>query len=214
MKLYLDTANLDDIQGAAETGLLDGVTTNPTLIARERRDFEPHIKAIDAIVQGPVCVECVGASAAEMVTEAKRLIQLGRRIIIKIPMGAEGLKTVKILKPLGIPTIVTLCFSPLQVLLAAMAGASFAAVFVGRLDDIGLDGMQVITDAKNMLKNYGLATGIIVASVRSPLHVARSAAVGVDVVTMPYNVFNRLAKHHLTDSGLAQFMKDWAGYRQ
>jgi len=214
MKLYLDTADLDDIQGAAETGLLDGVTTNPTLIAREKRDFEPHIKAIAAIVQGPVCVECTGASAAEMAEEAKHLIQLGRRIIIKIPMGAEGLKAVKILKSLGIPTIVTLCFSPLQVLLSALAGASFAAVFVGRLDDMGMDGMQVIADAKNMLENYGLTTGIIVASVRSPLHVARSAAIGVDIVTMPCNVFNRLAKHPLTDSGLAQFMKDWAGYKK
>lgn len=210
MEFFLDTANIDEIRSANKQGLLDGVTTNPTLLSREGGDWREQAKAICTEVKGPVSLEVVGETAAEMVAEAEDLMKFGQHVVIKIPMTSEGLIATKILAQKGIKTNVTLIFSPLQALLAAKAGATYVSPFVGRLDDIVVEGMELVSQIRTIFDNYGYETKIIVASIRSPLHVLDSALEGADVATIPYKVISSLVKHPLTDKGLAAFNADWA----
>jgi transaldolase len=212
MKLFLDTANLDEIRNAHASGLLDGVTTNPTLIARENRPFEEQVREIASIVEGPVCLEVIGSAAEDMVGEAERLAGLIPAAMVKIPAGQEGFKAVRTLRERAIPTVVTLCFSPLQALLAAKAGATYVAPFVGRIDDTGVDGMDVLEQMRSILIRYGFPTMVLAASIRSPMHVLRAALLGIDAVTMPHGVFAAMARHPLTDAGLQKFADDWKRY--
>jgi len=209
MKFFIDTANLDQIKKGLEMGMVDGVTTNPSLIAKEDKPFEEILKDILAVVDGPVSAEVVSLEADGMVEEAKVLAAMGDNIVIKIPMIMEGVKAVKQLTALGIKTNVTLVFSAAQALLAAKAGATYVSPFVGRLDDIGVPGMDLIDEILTIFRNYGLQTEIIVASVRSPQHVMESAAIGADIATIPLKVIEQLAKHPLTDIGIEQFLADW-----
>ncbi len=209
MKFFIDTANIDEIKKGVEMGMVDGVTTNPSLIAKEDKPFEEIIKEICSIVDGPVSAEVVSLDADGMVAEAKELVKIADNIVIKIPMIVEGLKAVKQLTSLGIKTNVTLVFSSTQALLAAKAGATFVSPFVGRLDDISQNGMELIEDIMNIYRNYGYTSEVIVASVRNPLHVRDSLLVGADVATIPLKVIEQLAKHPLTDNGMEQFLADW-----
>ncbi len=209
MKFFIDTANLEEIRKASEMGMVDGVTTNPSLIAKEKCSFEERIKDICSLVDGPVSAEVVSVDAQGMISEAKELARLADNIVIKIPMTTEGLKATKSLGSLGIKTNVTLVFSPLQALLAAKAGATFVSPFVGRLDDISTDGMELISDIVQIYDNYNFSTEIIVASVRHPMHVLESARLGADIATIPYKVIAQLAQHPLTDIGLEKFLSDW-----
>ncbi len=209
MKFFIDTANLDEIRKASEMGMVDGVTTNPSLIAKEGCDFEERIKEICQLVAGPVSAEVVSTDSEGMIREAEHLASLADNIVIKIPMTTEGLKATKSLGEKGIKTNVTLVFSPLQALLAAKAGATFVSPFVGRLDDISTDGMELIADIVQIYDNYGFDTEIIVASIRHPMHVLESAKMGADIATIPYKVIAQLAKHPLTDIGLEKFLSDW-----
>ncbi len=209
MKFFIDTANLDEIRKAAEMGMVDGVTTNPSLIAKEGCGFEERIREICALVKGPVSAEVVSTESKGMIEEAKRLADLAENVVIKIPMTTEGLKATKSLSALGIKTNVTLVFSPLQALLATKAGATFVSPFVGRLDDISTDGMELISDIVQIYDNYNFSTEIIVASIRHPMHVLESARLGADIATIPYKVIAQLAKHPLTDIGLEKFLSDW-----
>lgn len=209
MKLFIDTANINEIREANALGIIDGVTTNPTLIAKEGRDFVAVVKEICAIVDGPISAEVVSLKADEMVSEARPLAAIHKNIIIKIPIIPEGLKATKILSKEGIKTNLTLCFSAAQALLAAKAGATYVSPFVGRLDDISSTGMELIRDIRTIFINYGLKTQIIVASVRHPLHVLESAKMGADIATVPYGVLMTLVKHPLTDIGIERFLKDW-----
>lgn len=209
MKFFIDTANLDEIKKASEMGMVDGVTTNPSLIAKEGCGFEERITDICALVEGPVSAEVVSNDSTGMIEEAKRLADLAENVVIKIPMTTEGLKATKSLSALGIKTNVTLVFSPLQALLAAKAGATFVSPFVGRLDDISTDGMELISDIVQIYDNYNFSTEIIVASIRHPMHVLESARLGADIATIPYKVIAQLAKHPLTDIGLEKFLSDW-----
>ncbi len=209
MKFFIDTANLEEIRKGSDMGMVDGVTTNPSLIAKEGCDFEERIKEICSIVEGPVSAEVVSTDAQGMVNEAKALSKLAENIVVKIPMTTEGLKATKALRDLGIKTNVTLVFSPLQALLAAKAGATFVSPFVGRLDDISTDGMELISDIVQIYDNYNFSTEIIVASVRNPMHVLVSAKLGADIATIPFKVIAQLAKHPLTDIGLEKFLSDW-----
>lgn len=209
MKFFIDTANLDQIKKGVEMGMVDGVTTNPSLIAREDKPFEEILKDILAVVDGPVSAEVVSLEADGMVEEAKVLAAMSDNIVIKIPMIMEGIKAVKQLTALGINTNVTLVFSAAQALLAAKAGATYVSPFVGRLDDIGTPGMELIAEIMNIFHNYGIDTEVIVASVRSPQHVMESAALGADIATIPLKVIEQLAKHPLTDIGIEQFLADW-----
>ena len=209
MKFFIDTANLDEIKRAADMGMVDGVTTNPSLIAKENCKFEERIKEICKIVSGPVSAEVVSVDSEGMVSEAKQLATLAENIVIKIPMTTEGLKATNKLAGLGILTNVTLVFSTLQALLAAKAGATFVSPFVGRLDDISQDGMDLIADIVQIYDNYGFDTEIIVASIRHPIHVLESARMGADIATIPFKVISQLAHHPLTDKGLENFLKDW-----
>lgn len=209
MQFFLDTANIDEIQKAKAMGLIDGVTTNPSLLAREGGDWKTQMKAVCAEVDGPVSLEVVGLTAEEMIKEAKELIKFGPNVVVKIPMLVEGLKAVKELSSQGIDTNVTLVFSPLQALLAAKAGATYVSPFVGRLDDVAEEGMDLIQDIVEIYENYGFATQVLVASIRHPGHVRDSALIGADVVTIPYSVLAKLAQHPLTDKGLEGFLKDW-----
>jgi len=209
MKFFIDTANLDEIKQGVEMGMVDGVTTNPSLIAREDKPFEEIIAEICKVVDGPVSAEVVSLETQGMLTEAKELAKIADNIVIKIPMIVEGLKAVKALSAEGIKTNVTLVFSAAQALLAAKAGASFVSPFVGRLDDIGAPGLDLISDIVTIYDNYGYQSEIIVASVRSPQHVTDSALVGADIATIPLKVINQLAKHPLTDVGIEQFLADW-----
>jgi len=209
MKLFIDTANINEIREAAALGIIDGVTTNPTLIAREGRDFIDVVKEICGIVDGPVSAEVIGLRSDEMVREARPLSKMHKNIIIKIPITEEGLKATKILSKEGIRTNLTLCFSAGQALLAAKAGATYVSPFVGRLDDISQDGMALIREIKTIYSNYNIKTEIIVASVRHPLHVLEAAKIGADIATVPYKVLMMLAKHPLTDIGIEKFLKDW-----
>ncbi len=209
MKFFIDTANLEEIKKGLDMGMVDGVTTNPSLIAKEGCDFEERIREICAIVEGPVSAEVVSMDAQGMIDEAKALSKLADNIVVKIPMTTEGLKATKALGDMGIKTNVTLVFSPLQALLAAKAGATFVSPFVGRLDDISTDGMELISDIVQIYDNYNFSTEIIVASVRNPMHVLVSAKLGADIATIPFKVIAQLAKHPLTDIGLEKFLSDW-----
>jgi transaldolase len=209
MKLFIDTANLDEIKKANEWGLLDGVTTNPTLIAKEKRNFRDLLTDICSIVKGPVSAEVVSMDFEGMVKEARELKKIANNIVIKIPLVEEGLKAVKILEAEGINTNVTLCFSPLQALLAAKAGASYVSPFVGRLDDISHLGMELIEKILSIFDNYGFETQVIVASIRNPLHVLDAAMMGAHVATIPFNVLRQLIRHPLTDIGIERFLADW-----
>ncbi len=209
MKFFIDTANVEEIRKANELGVIDGVTTNPSLMAKEGQDPVKVLKAICSIVKGPVSAEVVGLSADVMIKEAKALAGIHKNIVVKIPMIEEGLKAVKKLSALGIKTNVTLVFSSTQALLAAKAGASFVSPFVGRLDDISHDGMALVGDIIDIYENYMFATEIIVASIRNPLHVVDAARMGAHIATIPYSVITQLIKHPLTDIGLAKFLKDW-----
>ncbi|MCX5656976.1 MAG: fructose-6-phosphate aldolase [Candidatus Omnitrophica bacterium] len=209
MKIFIDSANINEIREAASWGVIDGVTTNPTLVAREGRDFIELIKEICKIVDGPISAEAVAGKSDAIIEEAIMLSKIHKNIVVKIPLMKEGLKAVKILASEGIRTNVTLCFSPTQALLAAKAGASFISPFVGRLDDIAQKGMDLIRDIRTIYDNYKFNTEIIVASVRSPVHVADAALMGADIATVPFNVLESLIKHPLTDIGIQRFLDDW-----
>ena len=210
MKFFIDTANIDEIKEAHSMGMVDGVTTNPSLIAKEGRDFEEIIKEICEIVNGPISAEVISIDAEGMVKEARELSKIHENIVIKIPLLVDGLKATRILAEEGIKTNVTLVFSPLQALMAAKAGATFISPFIGRLDDIGEDGMQLIRDIRTIYDNYdALETQILSASIRSDEHVKQVAIAGSDVATVPPEVLKGLSKHPLTDKGLAAFLADW-----
>ena len=209
MKLFIDTANVDYIREANDLGVICGVTTNPSLVAKEGRDFKEVVKEINSIVDGPISAEVISLEHDGMVSEALELAKIHKNIVIKIPMCAEGLKAVKILAEKGIKTNVTLIFSAAQALLAARAGASFVSPFLGRLDDIGSDGMILIHDIADIFSIHGIETEIIAASIRNPIHVIEAAKAGCDIATVPYNVIMLMINHPLTTSGIEKFLKDW-----
>lgn len=209
MKFFIDTANLEEIKKANEFGLLDGVTTNPTLVAKEGRSFEDLIKEICEIVNGPVSAEVISVQAEEMVKEARRLAKFADNIVVKIPMITEGIKATRILSKENISTNVTLVFSPLQALIAAKAGATFVSPFIGRLDDISSIGMGIVEDIVSIYENYGFETEVIVASIRNPVHVLDAALIGAHVATIPFKVLIQLTEHPLTKIGLDRFLEDW-----
>ena len=209
MKFFIDTANIEEIKEANDMGMVDGVTTNPSLIAKEGRDLETVLKEICAIVDGPVNGEVISVEAEGMVKEGRELAKIHENMVVKIPMTVDGLKAVRVLSQEGIKTNVTLIFSPLQALMAAKAGASYVSPFVGRLDDISAEGMLLVEQIITMYANYAYDTEIIVASVRNPLHVLDSALMGADIATLPFNVLSKLAAHPLTDKGLKAFLDDW-----
>jgi len=209
MKFFIDTANVAEIKEAAELGVLDGVTTNPSLVAKEGRDFRELIGEICSIVNGPVSAEVIATDTAGMLAEARELAALHPNVVVKIPLIKDGLKAVKQLSSEGIRTNVTLCFSAPQAILAAKAGASFISPFVGRLDDIGESGMGLVEQIVTIYRNYGFTTEILVASVRHPLHVVDAAMMGADIVTMPFKVIEQLVHHPLTVAGLDRFLADW-----
>ncbi len=209
MKFFIDTADVKEIREAHALGLVDGVTTNPSLIAKSGRKFKDVIKEIVSIVDGPISAEVISLDAPGMIKEAKELVKIHKNIVIKLPMTPEGLKACKTLTDKGIKTNVTLIFTPMQALLAAKAGASYVSPFVGRLDDISQDGMGIIEEIRTIFDNYGYMAEIIVASVRNPIHVLDSALIGADIATIPYSVMIQLAKHPLTDAGIEKFLKDW-----
>ncbi len=209
MKFFIDTADVKEIREAHALGLVDGVTTNPSLIAKSGRKFKDVIKEIVSIVDGPISAEVISLDAPGMIKEAKELVKIHKNIVIKLPMTPEGLKACKALTDKGIKTNVTLIFTPMQALLAAKAGASYVSPFVGRLDDISQDGMGIIEEIRTIFDNYGYMAEIIVASVRNPIHVLNSALIGADIATIPYSVMIQLAKHPLTDAGIDKFLKDW-----
>jgi len=209
MQFFLDTGNVDEIKQALEWGILDGVTTNPTLIAKTGRPFMEVVKEILQLVDGPVSLETVSRNAKGMVEEGRKLAELGDNVVVKIPMTPEGIIAVQELESEGILTNVTLVFSPTQALIAAKAGATFVSPFVGRLDDISSEGMKLIRDIKTIFDNYDFDTQIIVASVRHPMHVLEAALIGADICTMPFEVMKKLFQHPLTDKGIELFLKDW-----
>ena len=211
MKLFIDTANTDEIREANELGVICGVTTNPSLIAKEGRDFKTVIDEITTIVDGPISAEVISLDADGMVEEAIPLAKMNKNIVIKIPMTAEGLKAVKRLTAMGIHTNVTLIFSAAQALLAARAGATYVSPFVGRLDDIGQNGLDLIEEIVDIFKVNNIETQVIVASVRNPIHVSQAALMGADIATVPYKVIAQMTKHPLTDKGIENFLKDWEG---
>jgi transaldolase len=210
MQFFIDTADVKEIAAASELGLVDGVTTNPSLVAKSGRDFHEVLKEIIAMVDGPISAEVVATDAAGMISEGEELAKLSpEKIVIKLPITEEGLKATKVLSQKGLKTNLTLIFSPLQALLAAKAGATYVSPFVGRLDDIGHDGMEIVDQIRTIFDNYGYATEIIVASVRSPQHVLQAGLMGADICTIPYSVMLQLTKHPLTDIGLEKFLADW-----
>ena len=209
MKFFIDTANVDEIKKAAELGVLDGVTTNPSLISKEKGNFRDILAKICEIVDGPISAEVTAVEADAMVKEALELAKIHKNIAIKVPCIRDGFIATKKLSDQGIMVNMTLCFSPLQGLLAAKAGAAFISPFVGRLDDVSHVGMDLIEQIVQIYDNYAFPTEVLVASVRNPLHVVESALMGADVVTMPYNVIEQMAKHPLTDIGLQKFLADW-----
>lgn len=209
MKIFIDSANINDIKEAMAMGVVDGVTTNPSLVAKEKRPAAELLREICAAVPGPVSAEVIALDAPGMVAEAAVLSQIAPNIVIKIPLTKEGLKAVKILSAKSIKTNVTLCFSPSQALLAAKAGATYISPFIGRLDDISQVGMDLIADIRQIYDNYKFKTEIIVASVRNPVHVVDAAKIGADIATIPFAVIDQLVKHPLTDIGLARFLEDY-----
>jgi transaldolase len=209
MKFFLDTANVKEIQEAASLGLLDGVTTNPSLVAKEGRSFKEMLVEICNIVDGPISAEVVSLEAEAMVKEGKGLAKIHKNIVVKVPLIAEGLKATKRLAAEGIKVNVTLCFSPTQALLAAKAGAWCVSPFIGRLDDISSNGMELIRQILTIYRNYDFKTQVLVASVRHPQHVVEAALAGGHICTMPFSIFQQMVKHPLTDSGLKKFLADW-----
>ncbi len=209
MKIFIDTADINEIREANAIGIVDGVTTNPSLVARTGKDFKTVVAEIVAEVDGPISVEALSLKADEMIEEGRDLAKIHENVVVKIPMTVDGLKAVKALSSEDIKTNVTLCFSATQALLAAKAGATYISPFVGRLDDISHDGMELISQILEIYNAYGYGTEVIVASIRNPLHVLESARMGADVATIPFNVINQLAKHPLTDIGIERFLKDW-----
>jgi transaldolase len=209
MKFFIDTANIEEIKKAVALGMVDGVTTNPSLIAKENRPFEDLLLEICDLVDGPVNGEVISLDAEGMVEEGRKLAAYHANIVVKIPMTTEGLKAVKILSSENIKTNVTLIFSSTQALMAAKAGASYVSPFVGRLDDISQVGMDLVSDIMNIYGNYGYETEVIVASIRNPVHVVEAALIGADISTIPFKVIDQLAKHPLTDIGMEKFLADW-----
>jgi transaldolase len=209
MKFFLDTANIEEIRDAASTGILDGVTTNPTLVSKEGNNFEDQLLKICSIVNGPVSAETVSRDAAGMVDEGRHLAKLHPNIVVKCPMTKEGLRATKMLTEDRIRVNVTLVFSATQAIMAAKAGAYFVSPFVGRLDDIAESGMELIQTIVTIFNNYEFKTEVLVASVRNPIHVVQAGLMGADICTMPHKVFDQLLKHPLTDKGIEQFLKDW-----
>ncbi|HON86084.1 MAG TPA: fructose-6-phosphate aldolase [Syntrophorhabdaceae bacterium] len=214
MKFFIDTANIDEIKKGIDMGLVDGVTTNPTLLSKEKKDPNQVIKEIMSIVSGPVSLEVISKDREGMCKEARQLAGLGENAVIKIPMTEEGIKAVRILSQEGIKTNVTLVFQPIQALIAAKAGATYVSPFIGRLDDISSRGMGIIEDITTIFNNYGFETEIIVASIRNPLHVLDAALLGADIATIPFNVLKQLISHPLTDIGLERFLKDWGSIQR
>ncbi len=209
MKFFLDTANLDEIKEISSWGIVDGVTTNPSLCSKENLKFEDLIQEICRVVAGPVSVECVSMKAQEIVEEAERLARLAPNVVIKIPISVEGLKATKILSGQGIKVNMTLIFSANQALLAAKAGAKFVSPFIGRLDDISQEGMELVEEIVVLFENYRIDTEVIVASIRHPRHVIEAALLGADIATVPFSVMEKMVKHPLTDLGMEKFLKDW-----
>lgn len=213
MKIFLDTANLEEIRRAKELGVLDGVTTNPTLLSRERRPWRELVEEICRTVEGPVSLEAVSREATAIVEEARQLAAIHPNVVVKVPLDREGLRAMRRLAEEGIRVNATLVFSPLQGLLAAKAGASYISPFVGRLDDVSHDGMQLVEQLLSLLDNYGFEAEVIVASVRHPLHVLRAALLGADIVTVPWRVLEQMLQHPLTDVGIERFLQDWQRVR-
>ena len=211
MRFFIDTANVEEIKAANELGVVCGVTTNPSLIAKEGRDFVEVVKEITSIVDGPISAEVISLEAKGMIEEADKLSKIHENIVIKLPMTAEGLKATKVLSSKGIKTNVTLIFSASQALLAARAGATYVSPFVGRLDDIGQDGLGLIEEIVDIFNVNCIETQVIVASVRNPIHVNQAARLGADIATVPYKVIEQMIKHPLTDKGIENFIKDWEG---
>lgn len=209
MEFFIDTAITDEIKQASELGLVDGVTTNPSLIAKSGRDFKEVITESTGIVDGPISAEVIALDAEGMVSEGRELAKIHPNIVIKVPMTEEGLKATRIFSAEGIKTNVTLIFSPLQALLAAKAGATYVSPFVGRLDDISQEGMDGVDQIRTIFDNFGYTTKIIVASIRTPMHVLNAALIGADICTIPFSVIKQLAKHPLTDIGIEKFLADW-----
>jgi len=209
MELYIDTANIDEIREAAELGVLDGVTTNPSLIAREGVDFRDRMVEICEVVTGPVSAEVVALEHDPMISEAEELLTIASNIVIKLPCTVEGLKACKTLSDRGVKVNMTLCFQPLQAMMVAKAGAFLVSPFLGRIDDISGDGMELIQQIRTIYDNYGYTTKILSASIRNPLHLVQCALVGSDVATVPFKVISQMMKHPLTDSGLKAFLADW-----
>ncbi|MCU0845997.1 MAG: fructose-6-phosphate aldolase [Spirochaetes bacterium] len=209
MKFFIDTADINEIRKAREVGILDGVTTNPSLVSKIKRPYIEVLTEIAREVEGPVSAEVIATDSAGIIQEARELAKIGGNVVIKVPLIAEGLKAVKTLSGEGIKTNVTLCFNSLQALMAAKAGATYISPFVGRLDDISSDGMDVIDEIVTIYDNYGFETEIIVASVRNPLHIKLAALMGAHIATIPYVVFENIVKHPLTDIGLAKFLEDY-----
>ncbi len=209
MKFFIDTANIDEIKEAASFGMVDGVTTNPSLVAKEGKDFKQLLNEIVEVIDGPISAEVVSTEYDGMMKEARELAAIHDNIVVKIPLIKEGLKAVKTLTEEGIKTNVTLCFSPTQALMAAKAGATYISPFVGRLDDISHDGMLLIEQIIQIYDNYGYETEVLVASVRHPIHVVQAAMLGADVATIPFSVIDKLFNHPLTDKGLDKFLSDW-----
>lgn len=209
MQFFLDTGNVDEVKQALDWGILDGVTTNPSLIAKTGRPFMEVAKEIVKLVDGPVSLETVSLDTEGMVREGRMLAELGDNVVVKIPMTPQGMKAVQILESEGIPVNVTLVFSPAQALIAAKAGATFVSPFIGRIDDVSGEGMKLIREVKTIFDNYDIDTQIIVASVRHPMHVVEAALIGADICTMPFEVMKKLFSHPLTDRGIDLFLKDW-----
>lgn len=209
MKIFLDTANIDQIREANSWGILDGITTNPTLMAREGREYEEIVKEICSIVDGPISAEAISTASEDIVNEARKLSKIHENIVVKIPMTSEGLKAVKKLSAEDVKTNVTLVFSPNQALLAAKAGAAYVSPFIGRLDDIGHDGMELVEQIIGIYSNYGFSTEVIVASIRHPVHVFQAALLGADIATVPFGVLEKMTKHTLTDVGIERFLRDY-----
>ncbi len=209
MKFFIDTANIDEIREAASLGILDGVTTNPSLVYKSGKDFRKLLDEILEIVDGPVSAEVIATDYEGILKEAREYASIHKNIVVKVPLIKEGLKAVKTLSDENINTNVTLCFSPTQALLAAKAGATYISPFIGRLDDISINGMELIDQIVQIYRNYGYETQVLVASVRHPLHVVEAALIGADICTMPFGVIDKLFNHPLTDIGLRKFLADW-----
>jgi transaldolase len=211
MKFFIDTANIQEIREGLALGMVDGVTTNPSLVAREKKNFDQIIREILNAVDGPVSLEVISLDAKGMLREGRKLAKLGPQVVIKVPMTTEGLKTTRIFASEGIRVNQTLVFSPVQALMAAKAGAAYVSPFVGRLDDVAHDGMEIVDQILTIYHNYGFDTEVIVASVRHPRHVLEAALMGADIATIPFKVIAQLAKHPLTDKGIDAFLNDWKG---